>query len=243
MEATLTGALVLGLLLGARHSLDADHVVAVSTIVSEYRNPLRALWVGVSWGLGHTTTLFLLGLVVIAVGVVIPDQLALAFEFGVGIVLVLLGLQVLWNLWRRALHLHSHEHEEQAHAHLHVHDQSPAHAHPSAVDWRLDLMRPSFRRKSYLVGTVHGLAGSAALMLIVLSSIESPLWGLAYIVLFGLGSVASMGIITIFLGLPFSLSSRAPTINRIVQGAAGVASILFGAFLMYEIGVVEGLLV
>lgn len=242
MEPTLLGALVLGLLLGARHSLDADHVVAVSTIVSEYRNPLRAIWVGISWGLGHTTTLFLLGLVVIALGLAIPERLALAFEFVVGIVLVGLGAQVLWRLARARLHRHEHRHPEESHAHVHGHASTATHEHPGASYWK-EALRPAFRGKSFIVGTVHGVAGSAALMLIVLSTIRTPAMGLVYIVLFGLGSVLSMGIITIFLGLPFSASSRAPTLNRIVQTAAGVASVLFGILLMYQIGIGEGLLV
>ena len=110
-ELGLFAALALGMLLGLRHALDPDHVVAVSTIVSEYRNPLRSFWVGISWGLGHTTTLFLAGIVIIALRLTIPDRLALFLEFAVGIMLVALGAQVVYNYWKRKIHQHQHGHE------------------------------------------------------------------------------------------------------------------------------------
>jgi len=242
MSGDALGALLLGVLLGIRHALDADHVVAVSTIVSSYRNPLRAAWVGISWGLGHTTTLVLVGATIILLRLAIPDRLALFFEFAVGMVLVGLGLQVLWGLWRKQLHGHQHEHPETVHTHLHSHEPSPDHDHPSAEDWRRGAwLRPAFRGKSYLVGSLHGLAGSAALVLLVLSTIKSPSLGVLYLFIFGLGSVLSMGVLTVMMGLPFSLSARAPALNRLVQMAAGVGSVGLGIFLMYEIGLVEGL--
>src|SRR3972149_718425 len=115
MEPTLWAVLTMGLLLGISHAFDPDHVVAVSTIVSEYRNPLRAIWVGVSWGLGHTTTLFLVGLFLLLVKIPLPPKVVLSFEFLVGVVLVLLGLQVLWSLRRARVHLHLHQHQSDAH--------------------------------------------------------------------------------------------------------------------------------
>lgn len=266
MEPGLWAALVLGLVLGVRHAFDADHLVAVSTIVSEYKNPLRAIWVGVSWGLGHTSTLLLGGLAVVFLGAQIPDRLALLFELFVGVMLVFLGLQIFW-LHRRALadHLHPHAHEgaEEAHAHFHAHEgeTSEAHAHHQRVSWsnfayfmiagiapseggRRGLAgpgRPFFRLKSYLVGIVHGMAGSAALMLLALTSIQSPVVGLLYILVFGLGSVGSMGVVTIFISLPFTVTGRLPAINRVVQLAAGAFSIVFGAWFIYEVAIGEGL--
>ena len=239
-ELGLFAALALGIILGIRHSLDPDHVVAVSTIVSEYRNPLRSFWVGISWGLGHTTTLLIIGVVIIALRLTIPDRMALLFEFFVGIMLVALGAQVIYSFRMKKVHQHAHGHQEAAHQHFHSHAQSPEHTpeHHEAHG----IGKPFLRKKSYLVGTVHGVAGSAALTLLVLASIESPLAGLGYILLFGLGSVLSMGVMTILIGLPFVISAgRLPNLNRAIQLGVGTLSIIFGGFLMYQIGFVDGL--
>ena len=250
----------LGFLLGIRHAFDADHLVAVSTIVSEYRNPLRAIWIGISWGLGHTTTLFLVGLLILLVKIPLPEQMSVLFESLVGLVLVVLGLQIFWSFRRGQVHLHTHQHPGQEHQHFHSHAASPEHRHhPQARGslislliagivpgehngQRLSGLRPFFRVKSYVVGIVHGLAGSAALMLLVLATMQSRWAGVAYILLFGLGSLVSMGVVTIFISLPFSASARLPGINRAVQGIAGALGILFGLFLIYEGGVVQRLL-
>ena len=239
-ELGLLAALVLGILLGSKHSLDPDHVVAVSTIVSEYKNPLRSFWVGISWGLGHTTTLLIIGVVIIALRLTIPERMALLFEFAVGVMLVGLGIQVIYSFRKKKVHQHAHGHEEEAHHHFHSHSKSPEHV-PEHHNTH-GIGKPFLRRKSYVIGLVHGLAGSAALMLLVLASIESPIAGLAYILLFGLGSVLSMGIMTVIIGLPFAMSAgRLPNFNRTIQFAVGSLSILFGGFLMYQIGFVDGL--
>ncbi len=239
-ELGIFAALILGIVLGLRHALDPDHVVAVSTIVSEYRNPLRSFWVGISWGLGHTTTLFVIGIVIIALRLTIPDRLALFLEFAVGIMLVGLGAQVIYNFQKKKVHQHAHGHEEDAHTHFHSHAENPAHS-PEHHDSR-GVGKPFFRKKSFFIGTVHGLAGSAALTLLVLTYIDSPLAGLTYIALFGLGSVLSMGIVTIFISFPFVFSAgRLPNLNRYIQLSVGAFSILFGGFIMYRIGFVDGL--
>ena len=246
MEEQLAGlglfaALALGIVLGLRHALDPDHVVAVSTIVSEYRNPLRSFWVGISWGLGHTTTLFVVGIVIIALRLTIPERLALFLEFAVGIMLVGLGAQVIYNYWKKKIHQHAHGHEEDAHSHFHSHAENPVHS-PAHHGVR-GVGKPFFRKKSYFIGTIQGLAGSAALTLLVLASIDSPLAGVGYILLFGLGSVLSMGVMTIFISLPFVFSAnRLPNLNSFIQPGVGVLSILFGLFLMYNIGFTQGLL-
>ena len=239
-ELGLLAALVLGILLGSKHSLDPDHVVAVSTIVSEYKNPLRSFWVGISWGLGHTTTLLIIGIVIIALRLTIPERMALLFEFAVGVMLVGLGIQVIYSFRKKKVHQHAHGHEEEAHHHFHSHSKSPEHV-PEHHNTH-GIGKPFLRRKSYVIGLVHGVAGSAALTLLVLASIESPIAGLAYILLFGLGSVLSMGIMTVIIGLPFVISEgRLPNLNRTIQFAVGSLSILFGGFLMYQIGFVDGL--
>ena len=239
-ELGLIAALGLGIILGIRHSLDPDHVVAVSTIVSEYRNPLRSFWVGISWGLGHTTTLLIIGVVIIALRLTIPERMALLFEFFVGVMLVGLGAQVIYSFRRKKVHQHAHGHQEAAHEHFHSHAQSQALTPEHHAEHGIG--KPFLRKKSYWVGTVHGVAGSAALTLLVLASIESPLAGLAYILLFGLGSVLSMGVMTILIGLPFVFSAgRLPNLNRAIQFGVGTLSIIFGGFLMYQIGFVDGL--
>lgn len=239
-ELGLLAALVLGILLGSKHSLDPDHVVAVSTIVSEYKNPLRSFWVGISWGLGHTTTLLIIGIVIIALRLTIPERMALLFEFAIGVMLVGLGIQVIYSFRKKKVHQHAHGHEEEAHHHFHSHSKSPEHV-PEHHNTH-GIGKPFLRRKSYVIGLVHGVAGSAALTLLVLASIESPIAGLAYILLFGLGSVLSMGIMTVIIGLPFVMSAgRLPNLNRTIQFAVGSLSILFGGFLMYQIGFVDGL--
>ena len=236
----LLAALALGIILGSKHSLDPDHVVAVSTIVSEYRNPLRSFWVGISWGLGHTTTLLIIAIVIIALRLTIPERMALLFEFAVGVMLVGLGIQVIYSFRKKKVHQHAHGHEEEAHHHYHSHSKSPEHV-PEHHNTH-GIGKPFLRRKSYVIGLVHGVAGSAALTLLVLASIESPIAGLAYILLFGLGSVLSMGIMTVIIGLPFVISAgRLPNLNRTIQLAVGSLSILFGGFLMYQIGFVDGL--
>ena len=239
-ELGLIAALGLGVVLGLKHSLDPDHVVAVSTIVTEYRNPLRSFWVGVSWGLGHSTILILMGITIIALRLTIPDRLSLLLEFLVGVMLVGLGVQAVYKLRKKRVHQHLHGHQEDAHRHFHSHVRESSHGR---VHHQVrGVGRPFLRKKSFLVGTVHGVAGSAALTLLVLASIESPLAGMVYILLFGLGSVLSMGIMTIFISLPFVFSAnRLPNLNRLVQFSVGMLSILFGGFLMYEIGFVDGL--
>ena len=245
--------LVLGFLLGLRHALDPDHLVAVTTVVSEYRNPLRAIWVGVSWGLGHTTTLFLVGVVLLVAKVSMPARLAAAFEFVVGLVLVALGAQILWGLRRKRVHLHPHEHGAEPHLHFHSHAGTASHSHHQLRwnNWAQFLiagiipgehdeaglrksLKPFFRLKSYVVGTVHGLAGSATLMLLVLASLESRWVGVWYILLFGLGSVVAMGLATVFLSMPFSATARLGWLHRLVQAATAAFSIAFGLFLIYE---------
>lgn len=235
MESTILATLLLGLVLGMQHALDADHLVAVSTIVSRHRNPFRAGLVGMFWGIGHTATLLMAGLAVIIFRLTIPDRLALSMEFLVGIVLVTLGAQILWQYRVRRVHAHRHRHEEEQepHLHFHSHADSPEHGHEHLTS----------RRKSLLVGMIHGMAGSAALMLIVLGTINSAWEGVAYILLFGAGSIAGMMAVSMLIGLPFALSAgRFTALNSGIRLAAGALSIALGFMVMYEIGFGEGLI-
>ena len=238
LESGAMIALVFGLLLGLKHATDADHVVAVSTIVSEYRNAWRGIWVGASWGLGHTTPLLLLGIIILIFRSVVMDRyetVAPFFEFGVGIMLVFLGAQVFWNIKRGRLHVHRHDHDDDPH--LHIHGTHSA-ADDDTVEEAHGFFRPGkpfFRAKSYVIGVVHGLAGSAAVMLVLLPTISSFWVGVGYIVLFGVGTILSMAVITVLLGIPFSISGSFDRVNRGVAWVAGGASLAFGVGLMSDI--------
>ena len=234
MEPTPLVTLALGFLLGMEHALDADHVVAVSTMVSRHRSLVRSSLVGIFWGLGHTATLFLVGVVVILLKVRIPERLALSMEFVVGIVLVALGASILWGFLRRRVHAHIHRHEGEMHVHFHSHAGGAHHdhEHPSAGYGR-----------SVVVGMIHGLAGSAALMLLILATIRDPLVALMYILVFGAGSILGMLGISAVLGVPFVLTAeRFAGIHRTLRMAAGTASILYGAWIMVSTGTSGGLL-
>ena len=226
--------LAIGMLLGLKHATDADHVVAVATFATEHGNVWRGLWVGASWGLGHTTPLLILGIVILLLKEALLDRyeaVAPVLEFGVGIMLVFLGAQVFYNLRRGSLHAHAHAHEGQAHVHVHAthrEGSEPGNGFQEAL-------RPRFRLKSYGIGIVHGLAGSAAVMLVLLPEIDAFWVGLVYLVLFGIGTILSMGVITIVLGVPFALTSNARQSYRIVASVAGAASLLYGVALMTEI--------
>jgi len=230
METSLYAAFGLGLILGVKHALDADHVIAVSTIVSEYQSLKWASLIGAFWGLGHTTTLLAVGLAVILLRLTIPVWVALGLEFLVALMLIFLGVSILWRSFKAdKLHLHPHEHNPKSHAHFHVHgnpQEDHAHAHPF-----------SSMRKPFIIGMVHGLAGSATLMLLVLSTIPSAIAGLTYIVIFGLGSVGGMLVLSSVIGLPFILTARRFTLlNRWIRVVAGIASVGFGLMLGWEIG-------
>ena len=230
MESSLVAAFGLGLLLGIQHALDPDHLIAVSTIVSEQKSFKWASLIGVFWGLGHTTTLFLVGLLVIGLRLTIPPHVAAGLELLVAAMLIVLGINVLRKTFAgEEVHLHTHSHSPQTHTHFHVHDnprQDHAHTHPFQA-----------MRRPFVVGMVHGLAGSAALMLLVLSTIESPLGALLYIVIFGLGSVGGMLLLSGIISLPFVLTAqRFAAMNRSIRVFAGVASVVFGLWLGWEIG-------
>ena len=234
MNTALLTTLVLGFALGIKHALDADHVVAVSTIVGRYRNPLKATLVGIFWGIGHTTTLLLVGIAVIAFKLVTPDQLALSMEFLVGVILFALGIQILWMYLPKKKHLHIHDHGDKMHAHEHFHLRK---------EGGEDIQHHAPRQhRSLFLGMIHGLAGSAALMLLVLSTIHTPIEGVIYILIFGIGSILGMMLISTLIGLPFALSSgRFASRNDRIRFIAGTLSVALGVFVMIDIGFIKGL--
>ena len=226
------GVLGLGLLFGLKHATEADHVIAVSTIVSEHRQIHRAALVGAMWGVGHTISLISVGLVVLTLRIAISDAVAGWLEFGVALMIIGLGAGAVLRgvRGRSSVHVHRHHHDGVEHAHIHFNEDGATHAHGSD---RHVVARLGF--KPLVVGAVHGLAGAAALTLLVLADSEAPLLGLLYLAVFGLGSIAGMLAMSGLIGLPFALSSSAMN-NRhhVLQIAAGVLSILFGCWYAFQ---------
>src|SRR5499427_874905 len=254
----LASLLFLGLLLGIRHATDADHIVAIATIVSRQRSLRGSAMIGAVWGIGHTLTILVVGGAIILFGIVIPPRLGLAMEFGVGIMLILLGVLTLTGIGgviREAASLiqgssRSHQHVHAHGDYVHRHAQSGAgaeHGHheddtPLA---RLDARFGGLRLYQWLrplaVGIVHGLAGSAAVALLVLTLVRDPIWAIAYLLLFGAGTIGGMMVITLGLSTPFAFSSSSlPRLNQRLRAAAGLISFAFGLFLIYEIGFADG---
>jgi ABC-type nickel/cobalt efflux system permease component RcnA len=231
MDASVWAALTLGFSLGLRHALDPDHLVAVTTIVSEHKSLARSSIVGTFWGLGHTASLLIIGLAVILLRSSIPDRVALWMEMGVAVMLIVLGANVLLRVARERgikIHTHTHSHDDQpAHEHVHFHSDSD-HRHRHRM-FRLG-------RRPFVVGMVHGVAGSAALTLGVLATIPSITLGLVYIAVFGLGSVGGMLVMSAVIGAPFAVTARRfSRINGGIRLAAGLLSMAFGLMLAWDL--------
>jgi ABC-type nickel/cobalt efflux system permease component RcnA len=237
MDTSIISILGFGFVLGLKHALDSDHLVAVSTIVSERKGFWSSSLIGILWGLGHTASLLVVGLAVVAFNFQIPEKAAQAMEFGVAMMLIILGVNVLWKIFRGGIfHMHVHTHDEHLHIHPHIHERRGEHAHGSGNHHHVKV-----GKKPFFVGMVHGMAGSAALMLIVLAAIPSRVLGLAYIGIFGIGSVGGMLLMSTLIGLPFSLASKHDRLNNFIRGTAGVISVCFGILYAWQIGVVDGL--
>ena len=217
----------LGFVLGARHALDADHLAAVSTILSKRPSLQTSGFIGLCWGLGHTLMLLLIGIAVILLKVTIPESLAQTLEFGIGIMLVALGGSLAWSIYKDGWHLHAHEHDGERHLHLHSHQEATHHRHRH---WMHLSVRP------LLIGMLHGMAGSAALMLIVLSTVQTMWQGIAYIVIFGIGSIIGMVLLGLLISVPLVLSAAlGRRVQHVVQGLAGLGSIVLGITMMVRI--------
>src|SRR5476649_1743856 len=219
------GILGLGFLLGMQHALEADHIAAVSSLAARRSHIGDIVKHGLTWGLGHTLTLFVFAGAAIVLGQAIPEHLARPIETAVGIMLVGLGAHVLWRLWRDRVHFHRHGHGDgtvHIHAHSHVNETAPharaVHDHPHGFRWR-----------TLLVGLMHGMAGSAALLVLTVSQARSPAAGLAYVALFGIGSMIGMGALSTVIAVPLALSARwLSWANSGLQGAVGVVTIAIG---------------
>ncbi|HMV57488.1 MAG: hypothetical protein KF854_02685 [Nitrospira sp.] len=228
---TLT-ILSLGFVLGLRHALDADHLAALSTVLAERPTVQASTAIGFFWGLGHTLMLLCVGTLLLALNLTIPESMANLFEFAVGGMLVALGLFLARRVYRERWHVHTHEHGGRPHVHLHSHHLQADHTHGH---WYQGSLRP------LAIGMAHGLAGSAALMLVVLSTVTGMAQGIGYIVVFGVGSILGMVGVGAVLSLPVIYSvSVGPRAYWMVQGLACLASIGLGVVMMVRIGLGVG---
>ncbi len=223
----MSGVIFLGLLLGMQHALEADHIAAVASLTSGSRSRRSVIRHGVVWGLGHMATLCAFaGVVLLSRGAVGPD-VAGGLEVAVGVMLIALGANVLYRLVRERVHVHAHRHGDgqvHFHAHSHLGDSRPHRETPHEHEHR-----SRFPVRSLLVGVMHGLAGSAALVVLAATALESPLQGVVYVVLFGLGSVAGMALLSAVISVPLIFTANRLTwVHRGIRGATGLVSVGLG---------------
>jgi high-affinity nickel-transport protein len=248
---TLFSIIAIGFFLGMRHATDPDHVIAVTTIVTRQRNVGRAALIGVFWGLGHTLTIFAVGSAIILFNMVIPARIGLSMELSVAVMLIALGV---WNVasFLRAVpagtpHVHSHPHSHDGHVHTHEHvhvseTHTHEHAEIAALDQRFGKAGPYQVLRPLLVGIVHGLAGSAAVALLILATIQNSRWAIAYLLVFGVGTIAGMMIITMSLASTFHfVGHRFERFSHRLAMASGLVSLAFGLVIAYQICVTQGL--
>jgi hypothetical protein len=235
---SLLAILALGFFLGMRHATDSDHVVAVTTIVSREKSIRSASLVGALWGIGHTLTILLVGGAIILFGIVFPPRVGLTMEFSVAVMLVVLGAMNVAGFRRDVTALHAEHHRTDAP--LPSAGETP-HVHfPLRIIARVGGYNAALR--SLVVGTVHGLAGSAAAALLVLTTIRDSRWALLYLFLFGIGTIAGMMLITSAIAVPLVHTARRfPNWKRHMAWVTGLVSVCFGLLLVYQIGFVDGL--
>ncbi len=231
--------LLLGFLMGMKHAMEADHVAAIASLATRSQSVTSIIRQGSVWGVGHAVTLFLFGSLVLWMETTVPDTLAHALEAAVGLMLVVLGIDVVRRLVQDRLHFHTHKHSDgTVHLHAHPHagetQHDPGHhQHGHARD---------FPFRALLVGMMHGMAGSAALILLTLHTVSAPGTGLLYIALFGLGSMLGMVVLSAAIAIPLRWTTRGLTwLHNGLQGAVGVTTIALGVILVCEVGVRGGL--
>lgn len=232
MEIGLLSVLALGFVLGIKHAIEPDHVIAVSTIASQSKKLFRSSLAGVFWGIGHTATLFIMGIILILMKGEIPEKWAMSLEFLVGIMLVYLGVSTILSF--KNIHVHNDNHDREEHKNVHSHKHSGLHEHKHQH-------KEVSYIKSMLIGLVHGLAGSGAMVLLTMSTVNSVWESAIYILVFGVGTVIGMLFFTTIIGLPFVFSSKKISLNKTLTQITGCISLVFGVFYMYNLGVTEGL--
>jgi len=227
----------LGLVFGLKHATEVDHVVAISTIVSRHKNVFRSAFVGALWGAGHTTSLLVIAIVVLWFRVAIPERVSGWLEFGVALMIIGLGVSALWRSLRKdaQVHVHQHSHDGVSHTHVHFHEHGTKHQPASHSPHSHRVSRVGW--KPVMIGLMHGLAGSGALTLLVLTQISSAWVGLLYVSTFAVGSIAGMLLMSGLIGLPVALTSRKLThAHQGLQTLAAILSICFGIWYAYTVG-------
>jgi high-affinity nickel permease len=209
MEDNLLSLLVVGFILGIKHALEPDHVIAVSTIASHSKKLWRSSLAGMFWGVGHMTTLFTIGIILIFMKNQIPERWAMSLEFIVGIMLVYLGVSSIFSFGKKAVHVHKHENFSYV--------------------------------KSMLIGLIHGIAGSAAMVLLTVSTVKTVWEGVLYILIFGMGTIMGMLFFTTIIGIPFVLTAKQKSINNVLTQITAIISTAYGFYYMYNLGITEGL--
>ncbi len=224
--------LALGLAIGLQHAFEPDHIAAVTTQVIRQKNKSQSLKelikkgtlnssiIGAIWGAGHTTTLVLVGLLVYLLSVNIPDVFFISSEFIVGVMLIFLAITTFSNKKLfKIKHMHSHAHKDGT-IHTHPHDHNGDHKHS---------------HKSYLIGCIHGLAGSGALLVVITGTLSSIQDILSFILIFGVGSIIGMTLVSSLIGIPFALSNKALSLEKTLRYVVGSVSFLIGISIIYEI--------
>jgi high-affinity nickel permease len=232
----MSGILFLGFLLGMRHALEADHVAAVAVLATRAKTLRQAVPLGVMWGLGHTLTLFAFGAVIVVLNTSIPEQFAQLLEALVGLMLVGLGLDVLYRLVKKRIHFHIHRHRD-GNAHIHAHSHQGEKLHDPARHSHEHFKGMSGR--ALAVGMMHGLAGSAALVLLTMQTLEPVSTKIVYIVLFGVGSMIGMGLLSMIIAIPlrYAAHSMSWAYNGL-SAVLGLFSTGLGLLTIYYSGVV-----
>lgn len=223
--------LILGFFIGMRHALEADHIAAVASLATRTHSTRQAVLQGTVWGLGHTITLFFVCSAALFLGTVVPEHLARSLEMAVGVMLILLGIDVVLRMWRARVHFHFHQHRDGTahfHAHSHAGDSEPYTAHHEHEHPR------HFPTRALCVGLMHGLAGSAALMLVTLGTVASPMTGLIYVALFGLGSIGGMAMLSATISVPLRSTRRFTWLHNGAKATVGLATVVIGSMLVYE---------
>jgi high-affinity nickel-transport protein len=257
---TLLTIIALGFFLGMRHATDPDHVIAVSTIVSRQPNLARSAGIGIFWGIGHTLTILLVGAAIILFNLVIPPRIGLSMELSVGVMLIILGAINIASFLRSlptspspltlhetgVRHAHPHSHGDYVHTHEHghspeLHPHRPEQTPLGRLDRAFGKLGVYQSLRPLVVGIVHGLAGSAAVALLVLTTIRNTRWALAYLLVFGMGTIAGMMLITLSLASTLRFVVRSGRFSQRLALASGMLSLVFGLVVAYQICVVNGL--
>jgi high-affinity nickel permease len=257
---SLLSIIAVGFFLGMRHATDPDHVIAVTTIVTRQRQLTRAALTGAFWGVGHTLTISVVGVMIILFNLVIPTRIGLSMEFSVALMLIVLGIMNVAAFMRSAsaisarastnsepMHVHPHAHGDYVHTHAHGH-LPETHSHLSdstplalldRLFGKLAVYRPL---RPFIVGVVHGLAGSAAVALLVLAAIPDPRWAVVYLLVFGAGTVGGMMLITMSIASAFTFMGKGrQRFSQRLGLVSGILSLAFGMLLVYQIGFGGGL--